>query len=239
MSRSSLGRLLAQFFFSVAIGALTSGCASKARLVPAGALSNLSPPGPSTALPTEEDWQESALESPRVSSDVNVTNGVSFELGEFSVTGITEIVVPENAHIIESLESDTVTVEVVKGLQFLGAPPAPMRIAVARRYLGIATQIEDTRLSLATYGEWQNKEGHATIRMTVHVPATIQVVGVSAFSGPSSIGQGEWKELRNRKLTPPLADCYWYGPIEPGVGWLAIPLRPDGAKARAKDGPVL
>ena len=118
----------------------------------------------------------------------------------------------------------------------LAVPPAPMRIALARRYLGVATHTEGYRLHLATYGEWQNKEGGATMRLTVHVPVAIQVVGVSGYSGPTSVGQGE---LKNQKMKAPLTECYWYGPTEPAQGWSSIALRPDGAKARAKDGPVL
>ena len=105
-----------------------------------------------------------------------------------------------------------------------------MRIADARRYMGIAYKIDHANVTLGTYGEWDSHiEGGARIRgLRVDVPAGLMVRKEQGLIGEKSRANGLPTTDPDSFDTQELKRCYWYGPRGPNAEWQAIAMQTDG-----------
>jgi hypothetical protein len=146
---------------------------------------------------------------PHAAAD-NVTNGRVYEKTSWKEQGIRTLTVPKGTRVEHG---KTIEIFTEKSLHFLGHPPLPMHISKAKEYMGVAGRSEASSLTLATFGEWDSKEGGASLRMVVRAPEGVRVKFDSNLSGPRSQAQGKAAEKKG---------FYWYGPTSPADGWELI-----------------
>jgi hypothetical protein len=132
------------------------------------------------------------------------------------------IVVPDTATIDRVKGGQQVRVYMKKTLDFDGFPGEPMTLRTARRNMGCAVKEDEKSLVLATFGEFDTKEGGAEIECLLLVPEGIEVVRQSGLSGRESAGNGGHRPSSERDTVG-----RWYGPTAPRAGWKELPARPD------------
>ena len=162
----------------------------------------------------------------RFSTNEKVTNGQAYEKATFDISKYDFIIVPENTIVKEdkSLKS-TIHIYLEKELMFAGHPPYPMHIENARYYMGCSYIEQENRIKMATFGEWQSKEGGAGIRMVIVKPEGIELEKESGLSGTDSLAHRVNRSIYMELLeSQEFENCYWYGPIAPDAerGWRTI-----------------
>ena len=153
-------------------------------------------------------------ERPGVSD--KVTNGYVFESARLDLGPEQRLDLPEGCHVKE-YDGDSVQFFITKRLSFSGHPPAEMRIRKARRYFGLATERLKKSVSVATFGEWRNKDGSAVIKLVVRVPQGTLVTKSDQLHGPDSQANA-----KRNMAEPKLKRCYWYSGIRPSDGWVLL-----------------
>lgn len=156
----------------------------------------------------------------------NVENGYVFEKGTVQLNQFNYLVVPDNATIVSEASGTAMKIYSRKELTFFGHPSRAMSIKTGYKYMGYCTQVKNDSLFLATFGEWNSYiEGGTSMEHLLCVPNTIHLIKRSGLSGENSIGKGKTTTY----IEPP-ADCYWYGPFQPGTGWSKVELELDSLR---------
>lgn len=166
--------------------------------------------------PTDEDGGIVLENSAR---DAVVKNGTAYDRASVDLSGCETLAVPDSATVRQDNSVEKMQIYMKKRLAFMGHPPRAMNPTVARRNMGCAYKVEGATITIATYGEWNSKEGGASIGVTLVAPARIKVVRAPGLSGENSpaASKGESTE----------SDGYWYVRGEPESGWLGIKSEPD------------
>jgi hypothetical protein len=151
-----------------------------------------------------------------------VEHGSTFDQAVLDLGPYKRIVLPDTAIIDRVKAGQPLRVYMKKSLDFDGFPPRPMTLRMARRNLGCAVKEEKDSLVLATFGEFDTKEGGAEIRTLILVPEGVEVVTQSGLSGAESSGHDRASPRGERS-----ADGHWYGPVSPRAGWKELPAKPD------------
>lgn len=190
-----------------------------------GGCSNQISPAPATLAPVENHDESIVPGSSPAPSNI-VQNGDVYDKAVLKAADIKTFIVPDNANLSRSGANESIEVYVKKTQSFGGHPPEPITLEGARRNMGCATRAYDGTVTLATYGEFSTKEGGATMKILLRVPATLSIETEPGLSGEESKGQKR-KEGSYLAKEPDSKDGYWYGPASAGPGWKAIPMEPD------------
>src|SRR5262245_25086909 len=154
-----------------------------------------------------------------------VENGTAYDRAIVDVGSAKRIVLPDSATVRRTGDDGPVRLFMAKRLAFAGHPPQPMSIRDGRNNMGCATKTEGDGIVIATFGEWNNIEGGADIKLVAHVPATLTVEQRSDLSGVKSAARG-WQGVDVSKPADAKGG-YWYGPSLPTTGWSVVPDEPD------------
>jgi len=154
-----------------------------------------------------------------------VENGTAYDRATVDVGSAKRILLPDSATVRRTGDHGPVRLFMAKRLAFAGHPPQPMSIRDGRNNMGCAIKVEGDGLVIATFGEWNNVEGGADIKLVAHVPATLAVEQRSDLSGVTSAARG-WHGVDVSRLAEGKGG-YWYGPSSPTTGWSAVPDEPD------------
>jgi hypothetical protein len=172
--------------------------------------------------------RDEGIELDKWSADPKVQNGRAYDRAFIDRGTYTAVVVPGTAKVKTIGQSERIEIYMEKSLHFGGHPPEPMSIRQARKHMGCACRVEQDKLLIATYGEWDSHiEGRASMGLLLRVPEGLRVETRDDLSGEDSAGR-EW---HGAYLTKPkeVTDGYWYGPASPAEGWTAVPSVPDPA----------
>jgi hypothetical protein len=155
-----------------------------------------------------------------------VQNGWAYDKATLQIDAKYVLVVPHDARINHQGSGELAEIYMEKSLQFAGHPPEPMSIRLARHNMGCAFQVQNDRLVIATYGEWDsNIEGGAKLSLLIKIPESIRVETRPGLSGTRSIAH-EWDGEYIAKPSE-VKEGYWYGPAAPRSGWTPIATVPD------------
>jgi hypothetical protein len=153
------------------------------------------------------------------SGDVVVENGFAYDKAVIDITKeMRSFVVPQGALLRQDGPTDQIELYMEKHLDFHGHPPKSMSVRWARDYMGCAVKQDDGELTLATFGEWDSKEGGATMQLAIKIPHWFAAKTRSDLSGAQSEAQGPVTAVDRG---------YWYGPSSPGAGWQRLESEPD------------
>ncbi len=187
---------------------------------------------PSSGNPEQPVEQDSSIVlDTKLRMDLKVENGTAFDLALVDPGDAKKVVLPDTATVRKSGEAGSMQLFLAKTLSFGGHPSEPITIDGARKNMGCALRSGVDALELATYGEWNTKEGGAHLKLLVIVPEKIEVEQRKGLSGPQSAAQGQSQNLVKGKDGK---DEYWYGPASPRTGWSAIPSVPDSERTAGK-----
>jgi hypothetical protein len=150
-----------------------------------------------------------------------IENGSAFARATLDLEKYLKVVLADSARVRRGGPGKNIQIFMKKSLEFRGHPPKPMSIRAGRKIMGCAVKEEGDALVVATFGEWQGKEGAANVRATLVVPSGIEVKRRIGLSGPDSAAQGKEFDLKK------FQEWYWYTPTLPAAGWTAILDVPD------------
>jgi hypothetical protein len=146
-----------------------------------------------------------------------VENGKAYERAALRLTGYTRLVAPRGAAITRGAAPDALRLAIEKSLHFMGHPPADIGLGDLKRNMGVAFSEEGDALVLATYGEFDTKEGGASLALSIEAPPGLKVERRDDLSGRKSAAAGALA------LTP---KTHWYGSNRPAAGWTALAAAP-------------
>ena len=174
-----------------------------------------------------------SIEFDRATFDPKVENGTVFDTGSVAITGYEAIAVSEGTRVVQEGDGALVQVFMAKRLYFSGHPPQSIRLRHVRRNMGCATKPDGPTLWIGTFGEFDTRDGGAKLNLLVVVPNGTRVErgSMPKPATPNGLGEGEY-------LTKPreVTDGYWYGPVSPAAGWVAVPDTPDPTRRAAQSG---
>lgn len=157
-----------------------------------------------------------------------IVNGWAYEKGLLDTLDYESVTVPNSAIVRRGKNEGSITIFLEKEFGFVGHPPYQMHIRDARNYMGCAYKAEGKSVKIATYGEWENIEGAASIRMLFVIPKKLTLKKEEGLSGWNSIGHTDDSEWFMSMIDiNEFQKCYWYGPISPAEGWTRIDTVPD------------
>jgi hypothetical protein len=157
-----------------------------------------------------------------------VENGSAYDRAAVDLDAAKRLILPDTAIIRDGGVGSQVEIFMKKTLGFHGHPPSQMSIRDTRKKMGCAVKIEDDGLVIATFGEWESKEGGAHLRLIAVVPNGVKVEQRKDLSGPHSIGR-EWQGFWLTKPKDAKSGC-WYGPASASDGWRGVPTLPDAGR---------
>ncbi len=153
-----------------------------------------------------------------------VENGAVFELGSVPLgTHTRRVVVPADAIVVKGSPSRHMYIATRKALAFAGHPPERMPLVALRTNMGCAWSREGTRVIVGTYGEWESKEGGASIGLLVRLPDDVAVERARNLSGTASLAA---QATRAASAAAPRMGA-WYASTLPTEGWEPVKLSPD------------
>ncbi len=172
-----------------------------------------------TTKPASDPWNEIAskgtaivIEGPGPSDKVQ--NGHVYEVGRVALaTNIRRLVVPTHARV-RSGPDGVLTIATDKGLAFKGHPPQKITLENVRANMGVATKIDGDALLVASFGEWDSKEGGAALVISIVTPPGLRVERRDDLDDRGSIA--------NKGTAPPKG--HWYGGSSPTPGWQQVPV---------------
>jgi hypothetical protein len=141
-----------------------------------------------------------------------VHNGTVVDVADVPLAGATKVHVPGSAVVTQAGPPGVMRVEMTKRLGFGGHPPRSMSIAAGRRLMGVATRRSGEVLEMATFGDFETKEGGATIKLRVRVPVGVDVEKKAELEGDASPARGTGSGRDD-------PETYWYASPEPAAGW--------------------
>jgi hypothetical protein len=175
-----------------------------------------------TGLP--EEWAARPLVSKngmvRASSGDKVENGDVFEVARVELpASVNEILAPSGTRVVRAPAGSAraLFVATQKTMRFMGHPPSPITLEGVRANMGCASKVEGDTLELATFGEWKNKEGSASLRVVVRLPPGVRLGMMNELGGPESIAaHGTGRSLGQ-----------WYAQATPSPEWERVTLELD------------
>lgn len=187
-------------------------------------------PAPNLGLPAE--WVARPIASKngmvRQKTFDSVENGDVFEVARVPISAtVRELLVPAGTKIVKAKGEPVLYVATAKRLRFGGHPPGGMTLEAVRANMGCAFKVEGDTLSLGTFGEWDSKEGGATLDLVVRAPSEVRVGVMQELGGAASrAGKG-----------PPDARAlgHWYTSPAPTPGWERVSLELDPRHVAARD----
>lgn len=94
----------------------------------------------------------------------DIINGVAYDRAKLNSKLAESYVFPDNALIQVSADLKHIDLFIGKVLHCVGHPPDPLSVYDARKAMGLAYQVVDKEVVVATYGEWDSRiEGGAYI----------------------------------------------------------------------------
>ena len=95
--------------------------------------------------------------------------------------------IPDNEeYIVKYIDSDDLTVKVIRDLDFKGKSPDPELVKKIENNMSCAGSIKGRSFTLATYGEFTGDKGSGSIRLLIEVPLGILVEKAAKLHGPKS-----------------------------------------------------
>jgi len=159
------------------------------------------------------------------SADDKVENGFVFDKATVNLDGIAKVIIPSDAKVIQQDNIKEMQIFTIKAMSFYGHPPEEIRLHHVRKYLGCATQRNSSILKLATFGEWDSKEGRVSIRILLILPAGMEIIKATDHSGSNSNCNSDKDYFIASKHEK--EEGWWYGVTKPSSDWSIVKDYPD------------
>lgn len=166
------------------------------------------------------------------SADNKVENGFVFDRATVNLDGITQVIIPEDAKVIQQDNVKEMQIFTIKEMCYFGHPPEEIRLHHVRKYLGCATQRNSGILKLATFGEWDSIEGRVSIRILLILPAGMEIIKATDHSGSKSICNSDKDQFITSKHGK--EEGWWYGVTKPSSDWSVVKDYPDPGRRANK-----
>jgi hypothetical protein len=160
-----------------------------------------------------DPWQACLRLDP--ATDEHLENGCSYERASFDFSRFRALVLPHDAVVRRGLATDAFNVYVEKIQAFKGWPEKKLAISAFRTNMGVAFRVSGQAVALATFGEWGTSDGGGTVRLTVIIPADLELKRREDISGQASIANAQ----APGQLGP--------GSGQPRPGWTIVKTEPN------------
>ena len=149
------------------------------------------------------------------SSDELVKNGVSYERAIVDFSQYRAVVIPHDCIVRRAGPIEGFNIYLEKVVAYRGWNDKPIGIEKDRHTMGVAFRLSGRAVAFATYGEWQATDGGALIRLSILVPAEMEIQKREDLSGPGGMANANTPG----QIGP--------GPGYPKTGWSGIGTEPN------------
>lgn len=121
-----------------------------------------------------------------------VKNGIAFDRATVMLDGHATVVLPSRAKVLRADNESLILIEMKKSLAYMGHPVRRIRINDVRDEMGCVTCVRDSKVHIASFGEFMSPEGGGRIELTVHVPKGVRVERSDTFEIHFSNSDGKF-----------------------------------------------